>query len=49
MLKTTYEFSPEARASAVRMVLDHEPENTSWRAAIFSISDKICCFPQTLF
>jgi len=29
MSKTTNKFSPEVRARAVRMVLDHESEHTS--------------------
>ncbi len=45
---TTNKFSPEVRARAVRMVLDHEGEHRSRWAAITSISDKIGCTAQTL-
>ena len=48
MSKTTNKFSPEVRARAVRMVLDHEGEHPSRLAAVVSISEKIGCVPKTL-
>ena len=46
--KTTNRFSPEVRARAVRMVLDHASEHSSRWAAVTSIAVKIGCTPQTL-
>jgi transposase len=48
MSKTTNKFSPEIRARAVRMVLDHEGEHSSRWQAVQSIAAKIGCSAHTL-
>ena len=48
MSKTTNKFSPEVRARAVRMALDHEGEYPSRWAAALSISAKIGCSAHRL-
>lgn len=46
--QTTNKFSPEVRARAVRMVLEHEKDHPSRWAAVVSIATKIGCSAQTL-
>ena len=48
MTKRTPPYSPEVRARAVRMVLEHQAEYGSQYAAIRSIAEKIGCSGETL-
>ena len=48
MSKTRNKFSPEVRARAVRMILDHQGDYPSRWSAVVSIAEKIGCVPQTL-
>jgi transposase-like protein len=48
MTKKTAPYSPEVRARAVRMVLEHQGEHASQWVAIGSIAAKIGCTAETL-
>ena len=48
MTKTSNRFSPEVRARAVRMVLDHQGDYASQWAALQSIAPKFGCSAETL-
>ncbi len=46
--RTSARYSPEVRARAVRMVLEHQSDYPSQWAAIGSIASKIGCAGETL-
>ncbi len=46
--RTSAKYSPEVRARAVRMVLEHQSDYPSQWAAIGSIASKIGCAGETL-
>ena len=46
--KTSSRYSPEVRARAVRMVLEHQGDYPSQWAAMSSIASKIGCTAETL-
>ena len=46
--KTSTRYSPEVRARAVRMVLEHRGDHASEWTAIGSIASKIGCTAETL-
>ena len=48
MTKRTPPYSPEVRARAARMVLEHQGEHASQWSAIGSIAAKIGCTAETL-
>ena len=46
--KTSNRYSPELRARAVRMVLEHQGSYETQSAAVAAIAPKIGCIPETL-
>ena len=46
--KTSKRYSPEMRARAVRMVLEHQGSYETQSAAVTAIAPKIGCIPETL-
>ena len=46
--KTSNRYSPEMRARAVRMVLEHRSSYETQSAAVTAIAPKIGCIPETL-
>lgn len=46
--KTSNRYSPEMRARAVRMVLEHQGSYETQSAAVAAIAAKIGCIPETL-
>ena len=46
--KTSNRYSPEMRARAVRMVLEHQGSYETQSAAVAAIAPKIGCIPETL-
>ena len=46
--KTSNRYSPEMRARAVRMVLEHQGSYETQSAAVTAMAPKIGCIPETL-
>ena len=46
--KTSNRYSPEMRARAVRMVVEHQGSYETQSAAVAAIAPKIGCIPETL-
>ena len=46
--KTSNRYSPEMRARAVRMVLEHQGSYETQSAAVAAIAPKVGCIPETL-